>query len=271
MPQLRICEVSYHYRQQGNGPPLILLHGFTGSSESWQETAEILGESMTIVSIDLPGHGRTESPAAARRYAIDLVAQDIVALARSLGHDRFSILGYSMGGRLALYLTYRYPASVSSMILESASPGIADRNEREQRQLQDYALAESIEREGMKNFVDRWERLPLFATQSAVSEQKRKELREQRLQNNPLGLANSLRGMGTGSQPSLWNILPGIHIPTLLLCGELDDKYVSISKQMAERMRGADLYVVQDAGHNIHFEQPARFLRALSVFLQQPL
>jgi 2-succinyl-6-hydroxy-2,4-cyclohexadiene-1-carboxylate synthase len=269
MPEIAINGVTYHYRRQGAGPALLLLHGFTGSSESWSATAGALAESHDVVSVDLPGHGKTESPASAVRYAIEPAARDIVTLADILGFERFSLLGYSMGGRLALYLAHRYPKFIGDLILESASPGIAGAADREQRRRRDEELANEIERDGIAHFVDRWERLPLFASQSAVAQSSRAALRRQRLQNDPAGLANSLRGMGTGSQPSLWSELPAMTTRSCLLCGELDSKYVEIAREMARLMPDSMLEIVPGSGHNIHFERPSYFTTAVSGFLNQ--
>lgn len=269
MPTISTNNVDFHYQRQGSGSPLVLLHGFTGSTRSWADLTDALSSRMDIIAVDLLGHGQTASPEAAHRYAIENAAQDVVAIVKQLGIDRFSLLGYSMGGRLALFLAHRYPETIKALVLESASPGIADSAERERRRQWDYALAESIEQDGVEKFIDGWEQLPIFASQHAVARQRRVSLREQRLQNCALGLANSLRGMGTGSQPSLWESLPAVSIPTLLLCGDLDQKYVRINKQMAGSIRGSELQVVTGAGHNIHFERPHRFYAAVSTFLRR--
>lgn len=269
MPKIRVNDVQYYYRRRGIGPPLVLLHGFSGSSISWATLTDALAQRMDIITIDLLGHGHTGSPQSADRYAIEYAAQDITAIVDHLGFDRFSLLGYSMGGRLALYLAHRFPELIKVLLLESASAGIADAAERILRRQQDYALAASIERDGVRTFVDRWEQLPLFASQSSISRQRKADLREQRLQNNALGLANSLRGMGTGSQPSLWRSLPAVNVPTLLLCGDLDEKYVRIGEQIAAAMSNSELAVFGNAGHNIHFERPSEFSAVVSSFLER--
>lgn len=271
MPTIRVNDVNYTYRRWGNGPPLILLHGFTGSSKSWATLADTLTPRMDVIAIDLLGHGHTESPQSPERYTIAHVARDVAAIVDQLGIGRFSLLGYSMGGRLALFLAHRFPEMIKALILESTSPGIADAGERKVRRQQDYALAESIECDGVSKFVDRWERLPLFASQSIIPRQRRAELREQRERNNSLGLANSLRGMGAGKQPSLWSSLATITIPTMVLCGDLDEKYVRIGSQIAGSLSNCRLEVMHNAGHNIHFEQPERFSAIVSDFLQETL
>ena len=156
MPKIRVNDVQYYYRRRGIGPPLVLLHGFSGSSFSWATLTDALAQRMDIITIDLLGHGHTGSPQSADRYAIEYAAQDITAIVDHLGFDRFSLLGYSMGGRLALYLAHRFPELTKALILESASPGLKTKAEREERRQRDNALADRIEQDGIGSFVDFW-------------------------------------------------------------------------------------------------------------------
>ncbi|MFN2173691.1 MAG: 2-succinyl-6-hydroxy-2,4-cyclohexadiene-1-carboxylate synthase [Candidatus Promineifilaceae bacterium] len=269
MARITINNLEYNFHRQGKGSPLVLLHGFTGCGQSWKNLDDSISSQVRCITLDLPGHGQTESSSKPERYAIERTAEDVIALADELDLERFSLLGYSMGGRLALYLAIHYPERINALILESASPGIADLDERKKRQEWDYALAERIESEGIRSFVDWWEKLPLFASQTAVLEERRARLRQERLNNNISGLANSLRGMGTGSQPSLWSKLPDLELPTMLLCGELEEKYVRINREMAKAIPNSKLVIFQDAGHNIHFEQPEAFAETLSHYLRR--
>jgi 2-succinyl-6-hydroxy-2,4-cyclohexadiene-1-carboxylate synthase len=132
--------------------------------------------------------------------------------------------------------------------------------ERLARVEQDEALAQRIERNGIAAFTEYWTNLPLFSTQPP---DVRAWLHVQRLQNNPTGLANSLRGMGTGAQPSLWERLGELGVPTLLLAGALDDKFAAINREMHERISHSTLMVIPDAGHTTHLEQPERFQAAV--------
>ena len=165
-----------------------------------------------------------------------------------------------MGGRLALYLALRYPGRLRSLILESASPGLADDTERTQRHRRDQALAHRIQAEGIGWFVDYWERLPLWASQAKLSAEILAAQRQQRLGNSALGLANSLRGLGTGAQPNLWPHLPALQLPALLLAGTADDKFRGVNQAMAARLPDARLRLIPSAGHNTHLENAARLL-----------
>lgn len=262
-----IREMNYHVEMRGSGSPLLLLHGFTGSSQNWASQLEFFSQQFLTIAPDLPGHGKTESPADLSRYSIEHTAEDIVTLLKNLTQEPVHLVGYSMGGRLALYLALKYPQVFRSGILESASPGLESPEARLERRLSDEQLALRIEQNGIPDFVDYWERLPLFDSQKNLPEQVRQNLKNQRLNNHPGGLANSLRGMGTGVQPSLWEKLQQLHLPTLLLTGELDSKFTQIARQMQARLPHAQHTIIPSAGHTIHLEQPELFNRTVLEFL----
>jgi 2-succinyl-6-hydroxy-2,4-cyclohexadiene-1-carboxylate synthase len=212
------------------------------------------------------GHGRSDAPADPQRYSIEHCQQDIIAALRELGikPGEAILLGYSMGGRIALYSAFS--GFFRAIILESASPGLASSTERAQRRDSDNALAERIERDGLPAFVAYWEQLPLFASQSALPREARANLHEQRLRNRPIGLANSLRGLGTGMQPALHDRLQELHIPVLLIAGALDTKYCAIARHMAATLPDAALHIVSNAGHTVHLEQPTTFAAQVHKF-----
>lgn len=258
------------YREAGSpdGEPLVLLHGFTGSSATWTALAADLG-AYRLIMPDLAGHGHTEAPEAPDRYAMGEQVADLDALFTRFGLDRFSLLGYSMGGRIAIGYTAAHPEKVSRLILESTSPGLRTGDERRERRESDGKLAAFIEREGLRAFTDRWENIPLFASQKRLPEEVRERVRRGRLCNDPAGLAGSLRGIGTGSQPSYWESLEHFGMPVTLITGALDDKYVNVAADMARRLPDAHLVTVQDAGHAVHVENPARFATIVREALKQ--
>lgn len=250
-------------------PALLLLHGFTGSSANWLPHIPALSEGQYVLAPDVLGHGRSASPLDSARYQMSAVAADLIALLDELGIGQTDLLGYSMGGRLALYTAVHYPQRVRRLVLESSSPGLAHAAARAARRQQDEALADWIETHGMAAFVDRWEALPLWESQKALPPEQRAALRARRLQNNPAGLANSLRGMGTGAQPALWQRLPALKAPALLLAGELDAKFVRINQQMAQQISSARLAIVPGAGHTVHLERPLLFRQLVLEFLRE--
>ncbi len=267
MTRITVNGLNYNVDVHGSGVPLVMLHGFTGSVENWHPLVGHLEQYTTAILIDLPGHGRSDAPPDPARYEMTAVARDLAKLLQALTASPVNLLGYSMGGRLALYMAVHYPDLVKTLILESASPGLAEAQERLARRKRDEALADAIEREGVAAFVSYWENLPLFASQKRLPEAVRQQLRAQRLRNRPHGLANSLRGMGTGVQPPLWDDLTHVRQPVLLMAGELDAKFARIAKQMQARLPHAQLDIVPDAGHTIHLEQPGAFEGQVITFI----
>ena len=246
---------------------LVLLHGFTGSAAGWGHQMDILADyGLRIIAIDLPGHGQSDAPEDSKRYSIEHSQKVILAALQELGVHKGQaiILGYSMGGRIALYTAFS--GFFRSLILESASPGLEDPAEREQRRLSDEELATSIERDGVPAFIARWENLPLFASQRALPSECREALHRQRLQNSATGLAQSLRGIGTGVQPSLHARLPALKIPVLLIAGALDTKFTAIAQRMAQALPQSQLSIVPAAGHTVHLEQPQLFASLVGDF-----
>jgi len=248
-----------HVEQDGAGPPLLLLHGFTGSARSWDGVRSELREHAELIVPDLVGHGQSPAPDDAAAYTLDACARDLVALLDSLDIERAHVLGYSMGGRVALHLAVTAPERVQSLLLESASPGIEDDGERATRVAADEALAERIEQDGIERFVEGWERQPLLALADHVPEAVRAEQRAQRLRNNPRGLANSLRGTGAGCQRPLWSALPTLGAPTRLLVGERDSRYCAIARRMHALVPDSDLVIAEGAGHTVHLDRPDVF------------
>ncbi len=272
MSDLCVNGVLYHVEVTGQGNPLLLLHGFTGSGQNWADHVPTLAQHYRVVTLDILGHGLTDSPADPARYSMEKVAADVTAVLHQSSIVNFqssivNLLGYSMGGRLALYLAVHYPHLIRALILESASPGLETEPERAARRARDHALADRIESESVAAFVDYWEALPLWASQQQLAPEKRAALRAQRLNNNPTGLANSLRGMGTGAQPSLWPHLSELTTPVLLLAGETDEKFVGINRRMHNLLLNSQLELIADAGHAVHLERPYAFRQVVLTFL----
>lgn len=260
---------SYHVEIEGSGFPLILLHGFTGDRSTWDPFISRWKSGSMAISIDIAGHGDTDVPASEESYTVTAAARMIHELMESLQFPRADLLGYSMGGRLALSFAALYPGNVRKLILESASPGLETAEERMNRRNQDERLGEYIKENGIKAFVDYWENIPLFKTQKMLPADVQKQIREQRLQNSPEGLGLSLRGMGTGAQPSWWGKLTDIKADTLLITGSEDVKFCTLAERMSKLIPVCQWETVFGAGHAIHVEEPEKFGTIVSEFLQK--
>lgn len=259
-----IRDSNYWYEVYGEGEAVVLLHGFTGSTQTWNQFVQTYQSSFKIIVIDLPGHGKTESPSP---VSMKQCCHDIRALLKEIGINSCYLIGYSMGGRTALSFSMSYPDMVKSLVLESASPGLELEEERNSRRKSDEKLAQKLEQEGLESFINFWESIPLFESQRSLPLNSQSKIREERLSQEKEGLAMSLRYMGTGSQPSWWSKLSTLNIPILLIVGELDSKFLSINKRMNEALPHSQLSIVKQAGHAIHVEQPEFFGKIVEMFI----
>ena len=266
MTRLLVNGIHLNLEVEGTGPALLMLHGFTGDVSTWEPFLPTFAGFRTI-RIDLIGHGASDAPQDPERYSMAHAVEDITAVLDYLDVDVAALLGYSLGGRVALHLATEAPERFWALVLESASPGIEDPVERASRVIADYKLADDLLSNGIEAFVDRWQAQALFASQLNLAAEVQNNQRRHRLAQNPLGQANSLRGMGAGRQDYLLPKLPGLPMPTFLLAGALDTKYTQLTHQMAELIPNAAATIVPDAGHAIHLEQPQSFERMLGTFL----
>jgi 2-succinyl-6-hydroxy-2,4-cyclohexadiene-1-carboxylate synthase len=243
-----------------DGPPALLLHGFLGRGADWDPVALRLARRCRVLAPDLPGHGRALGlPDDA--YTMDGAADALAATLDAGGAARAALVGYSMGGRLALHCALRHPGRVERLVLLSASPGLRTEEERAARRRLDAERAREIQRD-LDGFLDHWYRMPLFAT---LSEAQRSRLVRERRGNAPAELARSLAGMGTGAPPGRWEHLPEIRVPAWAVAGSKDAKFVGLARAMAEE-GPFEAVVVPAAGHALVEERPlalAQLLRRL--------
>ena len=266
------CTLHVTVRDQPGARAVVLLHGFTGSSAAWGEAAWDAGvgsEPCSVVAADLLGHGQSTPSHDPTRYRMREMVADVEAILDSLpaGSPTPFLCGYSMGGRIALACALAYPDRIAGLILESASAGLADEKERAARREADERLAHALEDRGIEWFVSHWMDTPLFATQRAMGTAWLQRERSRRLGNDPRALAACLRGLGTGSQPSYWDQLPTLEIPTLIVTGGLDEKFTAIGSRMHDLIPSSRHVVVNAAGHAVHAEQADRWVEEVAAFL----
>lgn len=261
MAFIEINGINVHYEMwnEASSDTIVLLHGFTGSTKTWHEVITNMALPHRIIAVDLIGHGQTDSPTDENFYTMQAQLNVLKALFQQLNIKNMHLIGYSMGGRVALSYAVQYPEQIKSVILESATPGIEEANLRDERVQHDERLATIIEQEGVESFIEFWENIPLFASQKRMPEERQKALRNERTAQNGVGLANSLRMMGTGKMPSLWGSIPQFNFPITLITGELDQKFVNIAIDMKKLLPSIQHIIVPDAGHAIHVENPRKF------------
>jgi 2-succinyl-6-hydroxy-2,4-cyclohexadiene-1-carboxylate synthase len=239
----------------GRGDPVVLVHGFTQSGRSWDVIRPTLAQRHTVITVDAPGHGHSAPVAVDLPEGADLM---VAAAGRPAAW-----VGYSMGGRFTLHVACRHPASVTRMVLVSATAGIDDPAARAARREADEAMAARVETEGVAEFVRWWLDRPLFATLPSHAAAV-----ESRLGGTSAGLASSLRLAGAGNQQPLWSELWRLQMPVLVVAGDLDPTYAALARRLVQTIgENANLVVIPQAGHACHLEQPDAFLEAVAPFL----
>jgi 2-succinyl-6-hydroxy-2,4-cyclohexadiene-1-carboxylate synthase len=244
-------------------PAVMFLHGFMGSRRDWATVTAELARTRRCISVDLPGHGATGAPADEALWTPAGCTSALADLLAAAGGG--DLVGYSLGGRLALQLAIEHPGVVARAVLVSASPGIAGEPSRQARRDEDERRARRLETQGLEPFLADWYRLPLFAPLGehpgfpAVLERRRR--------NDPRLLARSLRTMGSASQRSLWDDLCRLRTPLLFLAGERDPKFTTLAFDAVARCPRAEAVVIRGRGHALVEEDPGAVAREIEGFL----
>jgi 2-succinyl-6-hydroxy-2,4-cyclohexadiene-1-carboxylate synthase len=242
-----------------------------GEGSDWADVAQSLAKTHRCICLDLPGHGQNWTKLDQTGSLMDEIARALLIRLNTLGVDAFDLVGYSMGGRLAFYVALICPQRVKRLIIESASPGLKSEEARQQRKNTDKDLARKLERVNGNlleffNFLQAWYDQPFFRNLHKDTE-KMDRMLERRMNNKPEQLAAMLRGMGTGVQPNLWEKLPDIQVPTLLITGEEDRKFCFIAEAMSDLSENIAVEELAGCGHNTHVENTDAFCTVLKYFL----
>ena len=251
-----------------NKTTLLFVHGFSNSLSDWNEVISLINEKYNCIAIDLPGFGKSDSPIEIKYYSQDFLVELLQKFISSLKLKNIIPVGYSMGGRIVLSYVVKYHSNVKGVILESSTAGIISETERIARARSDYRLAKFIESHPIEDFVQRWVNIDLFESQKRLDESKLNHLRQEKLLLNKVGLINSLIGFSTGVMRPLWEELPNIKIPVLLISGKLDKKFISVNQKMKLVFYNATLREIDNCGHNTHLEKPKEFVKILNEFLE---
>lgn len=237
------------YDQMGNNfaaQKIALLHGFTQTRRSMHgliSEMSAFSSQFSAMAIDAPLHGESQHIATTVSGAAD-------ALVETCGKAIY--LGYSMGARISLHAALLHPTEVQGLVLISGTAGIIDTTQRAHRQEADNDLADHVEQVGTHQFISEWLAKPMFA----LLPNDPQDIAD-RCTNSATSLATSLRMCGTGTQQSLWDTLPTIAMPVLLIAGAHDEAFCQHARRIHELIgSNATLRIVQDAGHSVHLEQP---------------
>lgn len=256
--------LAYSRRVFTGGPTLVFLHGFLGSKEDWNPVADLLAEDFDIVTIDLPGHGESEA-APPDIFRIDSCSRALIETLDRLNISSYFLIGYSMGGRIALAHALKYPERVRGLALVSANPGLESPSARLSRLAQDQKLADELVQSGLEEFVKHWYAQPLF--DSLHNSTRLEEIVSRRARGNPATLALALSGFSVGRQESMWARLCELNLPTLCVAGRLDRKYADIMTRAANLCPKGKLSIIVGAGHAVHLEKPDGLAVALKSFV----
>ncbi len=249
-----------------NNPPVVFLHGFLGNSADWDFLKDILARDYFCIFPDLPGHGQNKGGLSDDRLTFKRLGLGLANTLDELGISTAHLIGYSLGGRLAMYFALHFSKRVKSLVLESASPGLVGQNERRARRIEDDRRAAQIRSEGLERFLEDWYRMQLFASLQGRPELLR-NLRSRRAQNDPQAMARVIAELSPGRQAPVWDELGDIQAPAMLLAGELDEKYMALVKRMAAVMPNSRLQIAPGVGHNVHIESPEWYIQTIRAFL----
>ncbi|HKK93414.1 MAG TPA: alpha/beta fold hydrolase [Longimicrobiales bacterium] len=250
---------SLRVRVGGEGPGLLLLHGFASGIDGWPPgELERLSRTRRVVAPDLPGHGASGPAGPGDATPERLVAVVDAVRRRYLEGHEVTILGYSMGARLALTaLARRLP--IDRLLLESPNPGLEAAEDRATRTRWDDGWADRFASEPTEAVLDAWLDQPIFATRRALPPEAKAHQRRVRYGADGPSLATFLREFGTGRMPPTWDALSATGIPLRILVGARDTRYVELAARIRACGSDVEVTVVEGVGHAPHMEAAGRW------------
>ena len=250
MPLLDRDGVRIHYEVHGQGPVVLLSHGYSATSQMWRGQIAALSKDHTLVIWDMRGHGLSDSPADPARYSAEATIDDMAALLDAVGAERAVIGGLSLGGYMSLMFHAKYPQRVRALLILDTGPGFRKYEARNGWNQQAERTAERFEQEGMAKVNALKETPPGGPHRSAI------------------GLALAARGMLAQRDATVIESLPGIRVPSLIVVGADDTPFLQSAEVMAAKIAGASKVVIPAAGHTANIDQPQAFNDAVLGFLK---
>src|SRR6201995_436460 len=249
MPKIDRDGVKIHYEVHGNGPPLILTHGYSSTSAMWRGQIDALSEQHQLILWDMGGHGQADYPDDPEAYSEALAVADIAALLDHVGAAEAIVGGLSLGGYMSLAFYRAHPERVSALLIIDTGPGFKKDDARDAWNKRAHDTADRFDREG------------LAVLKSASRERSSVSHRD------ATGLARAARGMLTQRDARVIEVLPEIKVPSLVVVGADDTPFLAASDYMAAKIPGAQKVVIPGAGHAVNIDQPQAFIDAVLPFL----
>ncbi|MDD1531089.1 alpha/beta hydrolase [Bradyrhizobium sp. WBOS7] len=250
MPGINRDGVNIYYEVHGEGPPLLLTHGYSSTSAMWHGQVDALANEHKLILWDMRGHGRSDYPDDPRAYSEALTVGDMAAILDAVGAERAIIGGLSLGGYMSLAFYRAHPERARALLIIDTGPGFKKDDAREAWNARALATADRLDREGLE------------VLKSATPERAAASHR------NAKGLALAARGMLTQRDARVIELLPDIKVPSLIVVGADDTPFLAASDYMAAKIPGAQKVVIPAAGHAVNIDQPKAFVDAVSAFLK---
>jgi pimeloyl-ACP methyl ester carboxylesterase len=254
MPKAAINGINIYYEEHGDGFPVILTHGFAGTTKSWKGQIPAFSKKYRFIIYDMRGHGLSDCPEDLTKYRLEMLIEDIHQLLRHLGVEKAVIGGLSLGGYLTIHFYNNHPDMTAAVILIDTGPGYRSPEKAKPWNESRLECARILETKGMEGFIEsEYSKDDYYTTPEVM-----KKL-------NPKGLANINRGVMVNT----WglDILPHIKVPALVICGDRDTPFLAASDYMAQKIPGAQKVIIPNAGHGVNIDQPKLFEKAVLSFL----
>lgn len=250
MPRLDRDGVGIHYEVHGEGPPLLLTHGYSSTSAMWHGQIDALAKDHTLILWDMRGHGQSDYPDDPAAYSEDLTIGDMAAILDAVGARRAIIGGLSLGGYMSLAFCRAHPQRTRALLIIDTGPGFKKDDARAAWNARAMATADRLDREGL-------EMLKSSTRERATASHR-----------DASGLARAARGMLTQRDARVIELLPDIKVPALIVVGADDTPFLAASDYMAAKIPGAQKVVIPAAGHAVNIDQPKAFVDAVLPFLK---
>lgn len=265
MPVATINGLDIHYREKGEGFPVVLVHGFTGNSRNWALTVPVLTRRFRTISVDLRGHGHSAKPVRREDYTLEAMADDVYILLQHLGVSGCYLAGHSMGGMVSQHIVLDHPELVRALVLVDTAAEIPQGLVNEERLAERERLVKVAQEQGMEAVFEEQLQVNPLRERIESNPEFLRTWREQFLMTSREAYMYGAHGMA--SRRPLIGELHRVKVPVLVVCGENDEPFLGASRRMHEVIPGSRMEIIEGAGHSPQIETPAAFNAVITEFL----